>query len=908
MKTLLISTAMLTVLLACSQKSLEHSQVSEVPDPSRFQFTVLAKNLNEPLEFVVMNDKRILFVERRGRIRLFDPASQEVKTIHELEVNTTLTNGNGSEDGLLGLALDPDFENNKWIYLYYSQAGVRPVNVLTRWQFSDDQLLEASKKVVLEVPVQREQCCHTGGSIEFDREGNLFLSTGDNTNPHASHYAPIDERAGRAPWDAQKSAANTNDLRGKILRIKPLENGTYAIPEGNLFPPGTPDTRPEIYAMGVRNPYRISIDPATSFIYWGDVGPDASRYIDGKGPVGYDEINQARAPGFFGWPYFIADNQAYFEFDFETEEASGTYDPLKPINNSPNNTGLQKLPQAQGAFIWYPYAQSDLFPEVGGGGRTAMAGPVYRYALFADAASPFPQWFDNKLFIYEWMRGWINTVTLSAQGDYVSMERFMPELSLSAPVDMAFGPEGSLYVLEYGRAWFQPNADARLIRIDYIKGNRAPITKAVANTLAGSLPFNVSFSALDSFDPDGDALTYRWQIKNQKGELVTQNEHAQFTYQFDDAGQYEALLTVTDTSGAQSSQSLELIAGNSPPDIQLDILDGNSMFFFPNTAIRYKVAVTDAEDGVIQAETVAVTLDFLPVGYDKVEVQQGHVQADKTVGLSAGEMIIADSDCAACHQKNGESIGPSFVDIARFYKGKNKAQASLVKKIIEGGSGVWGETAMPPHADMSIVEARTAVKYILAVAEEKLKVPLPLQGEFSIKQEEIVARDGTVILRAAYEDRGVNDLPSIKAEKTLTLDNPYIDASEVIEEQDINFLTVSNPPVSLKVGLKDGAYLKFAEMDLRGVKAIDIFGAADPEFAVGGYIEVRLGSETGELLGKSESFVAQEMDDASFTQRINLAPREGRHSLTFVYKNNDKRVDKALFIIKGFSLLSGNEK
>src|SRR6185312_2518844 len=103
-----------------------------------------------------------------------------------------------------------------------------------------DALDLSSKKVMLEVATQRDQCCHTAGSIAFDAQGNLYLSTGDNTSPRATGYAPIDERAGRSPWDAQKSSGNTNDLRGKIIRIHPEPDGTYTIPDGNLFPKGTP--------------------------------------------------------------------------------------------------------------------------------------------------------------------------------------------------------------------------------------------------------------------------------------------------------------------------------------------------------------------------------------------------------------------------------------------------------------------------------------------------------------------------------------------------------------------------------------------------------------------------------------------------------------------------------------------
>ena len=87
--------------------------------------------------------------------------------------------------------------------------------------------------------------------------------TGDNSSPCCSGFGAFDERAGQQNNDAQRSSANTNDLRGKVLRIRPAADGTYTIPAGNLFAPGTANTRPEIYTMGTRNPYRISVDPET---------------------------------------------------------------------------------------------------------------------------------------------------------------------------------------------------------------------------------------------------------------------------------------------------------------------------------------------------------------------------------------------------------------------------------------------------------------------------------------------------------------------------------------------------------------------------------------------------------------------------------------------------------------------
>ena len=135
-----------------------------------------------------------------------------------------------------------------------------------------------SERQIMDVPVDRGICCHVGGDIVFDSAGNLILSTGDDTNPFASDgFTPIDERPDRNPaFDAQRTAANTNDLRGKILRITPnAKSGGYTIPEGNLFEEGTEGTRPEIYAMGLRNPFRIEINAVNNEIYVGDYSPDS---------------------------------------------------------------------------------------------------------------------------------------------------------------------------------------------------------------------------------------------------------------------------------------------------------------------------------------------------------------------------------------------------------------------------------------------------------------------------------------------------------------------------------------------------------------------------------------------------------------------------------------------------------
>ena len=142
--------------------------------------------------------------------------------------------------------------------MYYADTA-EAKHILARWELHGDSLYASSKKIVLEVVTQRETCCHTGGGMVFDKDGNLFLTTGNNTGNPVSGTSALDERPDRSSWDDQRTGGNTNDLRGKILRIHPEDDGTYSIPDGNLFKKGTDKTRPEIYTMGHRNPWRISI-------------------------------------------------------------------------------------------------------------------------------------------------------------------------------------------------------------------------------------------------------------------------------------------------------------------------------------------------------------------------------------------------------------------------------------------------------------------------------------------------------------------------------------------------------------------------------------------------------------------------------------------------------------------------
>ncbi|MVM34757.1 carbohydrate-binding protein [Spirosoma sp. HMF4905] len=885
------------------------------PEENRFTKVIVADKLDEPMALTTFKDGRVLFIERKGKIHLFRPATGQIKLIATIPVSTKYTSSEGkvseAEDGLLGVVQDPQFEQNHWLYLYYSPEGSEPKNILARYELRGDALLMESRKVLLEIPTQREQCCHTGGGMVFDDSGNLYLATGDNTSPRVTGYTPIDERPGRSPWDAQKSSANTNDLRGKIIRVHPNADGpagalAYTIPEGNLFAKGMPKTRPEIYVMGLRNPWRLSIDSKTGYLYWGEVGPDMRDSVT-IGPNGYDDFNQARAAGNFGWPYFVGDNAAYWDRDFATGKSGERFDPAKPVNNSPNNTGLTQLPPAQGAFIWYSYGASEKFPLMGSGGRSAVGGPIFHKADFKNAPRLFPDYYEGKWFITDFIRGWIMAVTMDEKSNYVSMERFLPSERFDSPIDMKFAADGDLYLLEYGSAWFRGNDNARLVRIEYNGGNRKPVVQVSADKTGGSIPLQVSLSSKGTKDYDGDALTYQWTITSKNGQNQTV-AGANPTITLDKAGIYTATLTVSDAKGDKNSKSLELTAGNEPPSVSFAITKGNKTFFFPGKTIDYTVDVTDKEDGSladgrIASAQVAVNINYVPESFDKVELAAGHRYADATANLaSTAKQLMAASDCRACHTVETKSVGPAYKEIAEKYKSDRTASERLAKKVIAGGNGVWGESSMSAHPGLSIADATQIVNYILSLSEDKAVVKaLPAKGSYTTTVPMGESAKGSFVLRAAYTDKGNASLPASIGESVVVLRSSVLAPETADESKSTEFITAQGKSFYV-VG--SGAYLGYHTIDLGGINQIDFMVQASPKVdAAGGTIEVRLDSPTGKLIGETPLVEVRDPARSIASIKATITPTEGFHTLFFVFKNTRAKSNQILMRVSAIQFV-----
>ncbi|MEU2076177.1 ThuA domain-containing protein [Streptomyces sp. NPDC013489] len=589
------------------------SAASAASAAEEFQQITLAKGgeeVGEPMSLAVLPDRSVLHTSRNGELRRTDAAGNTT-------VIGTVPVYSHDEEGLQGIGLDPDFARNKALYLYYAPpldtpAGDAPengtaadfaqydgVNRLSRFTLKADGTLDnASEKKIIDIPATRGICCHVGGDIDFDAQGNLYLSTGDDSNPFASDgFTPIDERPGRNPaFDARRTSGNTNDLRGKILRIKVADDGTYTVPEGNLFAPGTAKTRPEIYAMGFRNPFRFSVDKATGILYVGDYGPDAGAADPLRGPAGQVEFARVTKPGNFGWPFCTGNNDPYVDYDFATKTSGARYDCAALTNDSPYNTGLADLPPAEPA--WIPYNGGSV-PEFGTGSESPMGGPVYRYDPANPSPVKFPEAYDGDFFAGEFGRRWIKRVDQDADGTVASIND-VPWTGTQI-MDMAFGPDGALYVLDYGTAWFGGDHNSGLYRIENATGGRSPVAEASANKTSGTAPLKVAFSSAGTTDGDGDALTYTWDFGD--GGTAT-TAHPTHTYRKN--GTYTATVTAKDTTGRTGSASVHVVVGNTAPKVTLELPAEGALFSFGDD-IPFKVTVTDPEDGTIDCTKVKVT-------------------------------------------------------------------------------------------------------------------------------------------------------------------------------------------------------------------------------------------------------------------------------------------------------------
>lgn len=621
--------------------------------PDDFAKVELASGMTNTTSFEFAPDGRIFLLDRHGELLIYKSSLGLVQSAGTIDVH------HEQEDGLLAIAFDPAFTTNNFIYLYYSPGGAVDISRVSRFTMIGDVLDNSSEVILLEWSTDRSSKYHYGGDMDFDSNGNLYISTGDNTT-YPNLYAPIAAQNTDTPSNrdnsAEKSSSNTNDYRGKILRITPQPNGTVTIPTGNLFPGGVGGLE-EIYVMGARNPYRIFIDKnRNDWLFWGEVGPDAPD-AGTLGPVGFDEINLTKTAGNYGWPYFSGKDNLPYQVPYNGSPPFYN-NPLAPVNTSVFNTGSMSLPPAQSALMSF-------------GGRRPNGTQLWKCLLagFRYDFDPNPSLdqqrlpieFDDAFFFMDFNSSNIYVVNLDANGNVIQDDSTLSGLPRLAPsvfpnssegfIDMELGPDGKIYILAYGFPFGSNSGPlvGRLYRVDYtgITTNSPPVIQLSATPTNGDLPLTVDFSTAGTVDPDGDSpLTYEWDFDGDGNPDSTDPNPTQV---FTNAGTFNVQLRVSDGNpdNGLSIKNVTIYAGNNLATFTLNNPVPGGLFNWGDD-VNIDIAVQDQEDGAVDCNNVSLIPGFGHLNHVHPETSTStcpqliRIEADANHGID-GELDIFGS-------------------------------------------------------------------------------------------------------------------------------------------------------------------------------------------------------------------------------------------------------------------------
>jgi cytochrome c len=443
----------------------------------------LADPIHMAFDMQADNKANVYWVERKGKIKLFDATANTVATVGSLAVNT------GNDGGLTGITLDPDFKTNKNLFLFYTASSPAEFR-LSRFTLNGEGKLDnASEKILIRFPTNGQN--HTGGAMQFDAYGDLWVTVGKNARDYPDSYSETN-----ASLSTEATAANLNDYRGGVIRIHPTPDGKYTIPAGNFgeyfsnyfkekgnatlaadyIDPAK--VKQELYVKGTRNAYSISVHKTQRVLAWGEFGINTNATYS-------EEHNLVTHPIFGGYPYFAGG------FGTSAVTATGFYSLWSgagasvykaahgdlaqsqggPVNESKWNTGPKQLPPVSPALNSYKHE-----PWAG-----AVTGPIYQWSEgSAKSGIGFPPHFDNAWFVTDWeqqtssqgveFQGARIYKVNSAWDKKVDSLYWFKGLGWKNPISFDQGPDGALYVLMYycGISFSCGESGTHLGRLEYV--------------------------------------------------------------------------------------------------------------------------------------------------------------------------------------------------------------------------------------------------------------------------------------------------------------------------------------------------------------------------------------------------------------------------------------------------------
>jgi len=399
-------------------------------------------------------------------VKRFDGATSKVGVVGKLRV------WGRYDSGLMGIALDPGFDANRRLYLWYippvpNSSSPRRMR-LSRFSLKADYTLDmASEKNLLDIPGAATDEYHNGGPMHFDAHGDLWIQVGNNSND-------LDVNGSQFSRDSTTSdewgPSNTASLRGGTLRIHPDDSPKgYSIPAGNFGEywarqfesQGRPDSlvaqyrnparvRPEIYVKGERSNYSISVHPTKRWLAWGTVNFEQ----------GWEEFNITATPAFTGFPYFHGNNVATPAFGLFYDFVQR---PGEPVNRSTLSTGVRELPPA-------------LPGAVNGLGKVVIGGPIYVFDPGLDSRTKFPPQMHNTWITMDFVGTanhplWIHnldsaTLRVTQTTAAHAAAGLFAGINMRRPVQAKYGPEGALYILNYDGRY--DTVEPSIFRVDHV--------------------------------------------------------------------------------------------------------------------------------------------------------------------------------------------------------------------------------------------------------------------------------------------------------------------------------------------------------------------------------------------------------------------------------------------------------
>jgi glucose/arabinose dehydrogenase/PKD repeat protein len=538
---------LIIAILICISAGFAAAQVN-FADP-RFVSERVAGGLRAPMGLAFAPDGRLFAWEKDGTVRIVKNGVLLPTPFVDLRprVNKAL------DRGLTGLALDPNFPENGFVYLaYVFENGNNPNDedpktqrvVRVKANPANPDVALAGSETILLGSISTPPCAnfpegadcipsdvpaHTIDHLHFGADGTLYVSNGDGASFSGATTGSL-------------RAQNLNSYSGKLLRIN--RDGTA--PPDNPFSDGTNSSRSKVVAYGLRNPYRFTLHPQSGEPYIGDVGWTK-----------FDEINRGRGVN-FGWPcYEGADPQAQYQSKFEQ---------------------CRQLTRDQVVAPQHFYQNPN--------GQAIILGD------FLPVSSPYPPEFHGNLFFADFVEGWIDRAVLDSAGNVAQIVRFAS--NIAQPVYLELGPDGMLYYVSIG------SGEIRRIRFTG-SSNRAPVAVASANPTSGFSPLDVIFSSAGSSDPDGGALTFSWDFGDGNTSTLPNPTHR---YTAPGVAKFTAKLTVKDPEGVAAEASVQITVGSTPPAVTIAVpADGSGIRV--GQRVEYRGSATDAEDGNLPGSALA---------------------------------------------------------------------------------------------------------------------------------------------------------------------------------------------------------------------------------------------------------------------------------------------------------------